>query len=78
MGVTIGVGNAVGVAVGGNQMTVGVGVSEAAGSVGVALGSRLAVGAAVQALQANTNRQVNNRFFIAGIVLIIMIIAKFG
>ncbi len=61
----MGVGNGVGVAVGGNQTIVG--VAEAAGRVGVALGSGVAAGEAAQAAQKNTNRQYNNSCFITRI-----------
>ncbi len=66
----MGVGNGVGVAVGGNQTVVG--VDDATGSVAVALGSGVAVGDAEQATQVSTNRQNNNGFFIYGLKLMMM------
>ncbi len=64
----MGVGNGVGVFVGGNQTIVG--VDEAVGSVGVEVGCGVAVGEAVQAAHMITNRQYHISFFIIRFTLI--------
>ncbi len=63
-----GVGNGVGVFIGGNHTVVG--VDEAAGSVGVEVGCGVAVGDAEQAAHMLTNRQYHNSFFITRFTLI--------